>query len=130
MTAEYRVWAAAGEHDWHGLVFSSSGAPVVPSDAETEAAFREVTQPARPASMTPAPAPPADPPYSFAPVFYPSTSDPLAATVVALAAGEERDGIDLRMQFVPTFKIAGVVFDRTACRAMRNGAIPEQPSPR
>jgi hypothetical protein len=45
----------------------------------------------------------------FAPVFYPGTVDPEAATVIAVAAGEERTGIDLNLQLVPTSRIEGTI---------------------
>jgi hypothetical protein len=44
-----------------------------------------------------------------APVFFPSSTDSSAATRVTVAAGEERDGIDIRTQYVPTASISGVV---------------------
>lgn len=107
----YRVYGLPPGEYTIGTAWAFRGtAAGMPSEAETQAAFLEVTQPARPASMTPAPVPPAEPPsYSYSPVFFPSTTDPMAATTIALAAGQERDGVDLRMQMVPMFKIAGVV---------------------
>jgi hypothetical protein len=43
-----------------------------------------------------------------APVYYPGTFDPAAATSVVIAAGEERTGIDIASMFAPATKIDGV----------------------
>jgi hypothetical protein len=47
--------------------------------------------------------------YNYAPVFVPGITDPLSAAVFQLASGEERRGVDLRMQFEPRARIDGVV---------------------
>ena len=54
-------------------------------------------------------APPAT--LTFAPVFHPGTADPAAATIVRLAAGEERAGVDLTTVIVPTARVAGTLVD-------------------
>jgi protocatechuate 3,4-dioxygenase beta subunit len=41
--------------------------------------------------------------------YYPSTPDQATATRISVAAGEERDGVDVQVQYVPTATIAGVV---------------------
>jgi protocatechuate 3,4-dioxygenase beta subunit len=92
--------------------FSSFGNDVrVPTDAEIRAAFQLLTQAAAggPASAAPPAGAPAPPTYNFTPVFYPSAVDPLAAVVMPIAAGEERDGVDIHMQFRPMSRIDGVV---------------------
>jgi hypothetical protein len=48
---------------------------------------------------------------SFAPVMYPGTADPWAATAIAVAPNEDRVGVDFALQFVPTATIAGAVID-------------------
>ncbi len=92
---EYTVgtsWAFGG----HG------GAARVPTDAEIQAAFAAAVNPAAagiapraPTSSTQAST------YNYARVFHPGAIDPMAATTVRLAAGEERGGLDLHMQFRP-----------------------------
>jgi hypothetical protein len=59
-------------------------------------------------SITP-PAMPAR--VGFSPVFYPGVVDPARAVAITVAAGEERAGIDIPMQFVPTSRIDGVILD-------------------
>jgi len=92
--------------------FSSSGSDVrVPTDAEIREAFQAATQPgpANSPRSTPAAPPPPAPRYSFTPVFYPDSTDPLTAMSVTLAPSEERTGIDIRMQFRPMSRIEGTV---------------------
>jgi hypothetical protein len=48
---------------------------------------------------------------TYAGVFYPGTADESAATLVNVAAGQERSGIDIRAQLVPTARIDGAVTD-------------------
>jgi hypothetical protein len=48
---------------------------------------------------------------AFATVFHPATVDATVASVVAVAAGQERDGIDLSMQLVRTARLTGTVTD-------------------
>jgi hypothetical protein len=46
-----------------------------------------------------------------APIFYPGTADIASARVITIAPGEERSGIDLMMEYVPTSRLSGKVFD-------------------
>lgn len=50
-------------------------------------------------------------PVRTATVFYPGTTDANGATVLSLSAGDERAGIDLTLQIVPTSRIEGMVTD-------------------
>ncbi len=52
---------------------------------------------ARPASVT------------YAPVYYPGTPVATQATMIPVTAGEERGGIDIQLQLVPTSRIEGTV---------------------
>ena len=63
------------------------------------------------AGTTPAP----DAPI-YAPVYYPGTTQARSATSIPLDVSEERSGVDLRLQLVPTMTVSGQV---TA-----DGAIP------
>ena len=46
-----------------------------------------------------------------APIYYPGTTDVAAARVITLGSGEERDGIDLVVDYVATARLSGKVFD-------------------
>ena len=48
---------------------------------------------------------------SYAPIYYPGTTNPDSAALITLAAGEERPGVDFSAQYVPTAKIEGTVVD-------------------
>lgn len=50
-----------------------------------------------------------DRPTAYAPVYYPGTTTPESAVSVALGAGEERSGVDFRLQLVPTSRVSGLV---------------------
>jgi hypothetical protein len=58
----------------------------------------------------PPPAPPAPQPVAYTSVYYPGVADPAAASVVALRAGEDRDGVDISCVLVPTATVSGRVF--------------------
>jgi protocatechuate 3,4-dioxygenase beta subunit len=78
------------------------------TDAEIRAAFQAASQSAA------VPGAPVTPPpdlarHNYSAVFSPGVNDPLAAATFSVAAGEERAGVDLRMQFVPMSGIEGVV---------------------
>lgn len=53
--------------------------------------------------------PPARSSVAFAPVYYPGTVVRTSAAIVTVAAGEERGGLDMTMQSVPTSRITGTV---------------------
>jgi hypothetical protein len=55
--------------------------------------------------------PPAGRFVTRAAIYYPGTPNLEAARPIALAAGEERAGIDLVIEYVPTARVAGVVLD-------------------
>ena len=46
---------------------------------------------------------------NFAPVFYPGSVDLAGASSIALKLGEERTGVDIRLQLVPTSRLEGTV---------------------
>lgn len=46
---------------------------------------------------------------TYARAFFPDTTDPMAAVPVTVAAGQERDGIDLTIPTVPLVKLAGTI---------------------
>lgn len=64
---------------------------------------------------------------AFANVYYPNTASAAAAGVVSVAAGQERRGVDLRMQFIPTSRVEGTVTaaDGAPARGVQVTLIPE-----
>ena len=88
--------------------FGSTDEARVPTDAEIRDAFLAASKPGTlPTPSSSVPSPPAH--YSYASTYIPSTVDPLAATTLMLGPGDVRDGIDLRMQFLPMSHIEGRV---------------------
>lgn len=55
---------------------------------------------------------------AYAPVYFPGTTVPAAATKLTLGIGEERGGIDVQLQLVPTARVSGTVISP-------DGAIPQ-----
>lgn len=51
--------------------------------------------------------------YGYAPIFYPGTPEPDRAQIVELSEGEERAGVDIRLQFSRTMAVAGRVSNPT-----------------
>lgn len=82
----------------------------VPTEAETRAVFG-LSQPTSRAIVTdekpPAAAAPA--PVNYSMVFYGDVLDPLAATRIKLAPGDERSGVDLHTRLEPRASISGKV---------------------
>jgi hypothetical protein len=71
-------------------------------------AARSTTATASGAAVSAPPAPPSVP-VNYAPVFHPGTTDISTAAVVPLGLGEERGGIDVAIQLVPSAKVSGTV---------------------
>jgi hypothetical protein len=63
----------------------------------------------------------------YPPVFHPSALVPAEAAVIALGFGEERSGVDVQLQPVPSVRVSGVLtapqpgFSPTAVRLMPSG---------
>ena len=105
----YRVYGLPPGEYTIGTSWSYHGLPYdvrIPTDAEIRAAFQASTQTGQ---GQPAPPPPSAPRYNYSPVFAPGVIDPMTAAAVTIAAGEERAGIDLRMQFMPMSRIEGTI---------------------
>jgi hypothetical protein len=60
-----------------------------------------------PPGTTPTPAP--SPVAGYTRIYCPGTTDPAAALPIAVSAGEARDGVECRIQFVPVARVTGVV---------------------
>jgi hypothetical protein len=65
----------------------------------------------------PSRSPNAPPPYGYAPIYYPGTPVAAEAARVAVAAAEERDGLDFTLSLVPAATVEGTISDPS-------GAIP------
>ncbi len=50
------------------------------------------------------------PPPGWAPVYFPGTNDPMRATSITLALGEERTGVNMKAELVPLARVEGTVF--------------------
>ena len=74
--------------------------------ADVQWAMRQVQDVARTTALPP---PAAGPNVDYAPIFHPGTTRQADAGTVALAAGEERSGVDIPLLLVPTAKIEGVI---------------------
>jgi len=57
------------------------------------------------------PMPPAGPPVSYSPVYFPGTTDAAGAAPVTIAVGEERSGVNLALRIVPVAQLAGKLID-------------------
>lgn len=84
------------------------------SDAEVQWALQQAQAASRAMSATPGAAaqgapPEVGPTVGYAPLYFPGTTDPSAATTLTLGPGEERTGIDITMQFVPTARVQGLI---------------------
>jgi hypothetical protein len=120
----YRLFGLPpGEYLIAATVRSTTGELRATSAAEIAWA-RSLAQPATGATVggvAPGPAAPArSQAVGYAPVYFPGTVDPASATTITLAAGEERTGVDITLQMVPTARIEGTVVDpegRTAASA-------------
>jgi hypothetical protein len=89
----------------------SGGGEIRPSTVdELQWAERQI-RPGGSGSIGPptAPPPPSGRSVTYTTVYHPSVVDVATAGVISLSAGQERAGVDLRMQFVTTARIQGLV---------------------
>jgi hypothetical protein len=61
------------------------------------------------AAAAPVPPPAPSPRVNYAPVFHPGVTDISAAGTIALGLSEERRGVDITIQYVPTATVSGKV---------------------
>jgi hypothetical protein len=112
----YRMFGLPpGEYLVSASVRTTAGELRAVSPAEIAWA-RQLAQPGTGATVGGVPAGAAAPParsqtVGFAPVFFPGTVDPAGASIISLSAGEERTGVDIQLQMVPTSRIEGTVVD-------------------
>ena len=73
-------------------------------EATTEAELQRAaaaTQPGRSGNRRPT--------FGYAPMFYPGTTRAADASPIVLSAGEERAGVDFRIQVIPQSRVTGIV---------------------
>lgn len=61
------------------------------------------------AAANPSTPPPPDRSVTFTTVYYPGSTVASQASLVSVRAGEERDGVDITLQLVPTARVSGTV---------------------
>jgi Carboxypeptidase regulatory-like domain len=121
----YRIYGLPpGDYIVSATVRSTPGdlRPVTPAEIQWARQFAQTGGGAPTAGLSASnvPLPPLPQTVGYAPVYYPGTGDASAASAVTLVAGEERAGIDIALQLVPTARIEGTVTDAEGRRA--NGA--------
>jgi hypothetical protein len=95
---EYRIYGLLpGEY----VVYSTTATPSAVRDVTTE----EIAWAQDPSAAAPVPGRS----FSYAPTAFPGTTDPADATAIALKKGEERDGVDFRLQHVLVSRVRGVL---------------------
>jgi len=112
----YRIWGLPpGDYVVSAATrFSSQGELRAISEAEIQWAERQLQPGAGAVSATTpgaAAAPPPSQTVAQAPVFYPGTTDSSTASLVTVAAGQERTGVDFSVSYVATSRVEGVVLD-------------------
>lgn len=131
---EYRVFGlAAGDYIVMAqprLPGSITGTSEVRPTTDAEVRWAEQQLRAGGAAAVPGAATEALPPaqtMTFANVYYPNTASAAAAGIVSVTAGQERRGIDLRMQFIPTARVEGTVTstDGAPAQGVQVTLIPE-----
>ena len=102
--------------------------------AEIDARMRELERPttpppgnaaaSRPVSNVPADSAGADNPLAYAPIYYPGTPISSNAIRIRVAAGEERNGVDINLIPVRAARVSGVVNGAVASRRLQLSLTP------
>ncbi len=101
----YRIYGLAPGEYAIGTLSSPMSAARVPTDEEIRTAFEAAPAPRPAQQLTRVPAPRQ---MNYGQTYYPDTSDPSAATLIAVAAGEERTA-DLRLRLMTMATIEATV---------------------
>ena len=124
-----------GEYRLYGIAPGSYVLSAQPAFQMTQAGGARMTLPEevrwalqQGGTSSPASPPPQGPAVTFAPVFYPNVTDAAAATMVTVAAGEERSGIDIVMGLVATARIQGTLTraDGQPARGAQVNIMPQE----
>ncbi|MGE5836431.1 MAG: carboxypeptidase regulatory-like domain-containing protein [Acidobacteriota bacterium] len=118
----YRLYGLPpGEYIVSATVRSTPGdlRPVTPEEIHWARQFAQTAGGAPTAGLPAGVAapPPLPQTVGYASIYYPGTGDASAASAITLAAGEERTGVDIPLQLVPTSRIEGTVTDAEGRRA-------------
>lgn len=98
----YRIYGLPAGSYVVGVTQSVGGArPAVRLTTDADVRWATGPQSADPA--------PAARPMLYSTTFYPGTTDPAAAGVLTLAGGEERNGVDVAFQWMPSSSLSGTV---------------------
>ena len=119
-TDDRGVYRVFGLRPGQYVVSASSGRPSVmqntpdilfPSEADVERAIKDATRPAAAAAGESAATSGlgVGRAVSYVPLFYPNATSAAQASVVDVAAGQERTGIDLQLQMLPSGRVEGTV---------------------
>jgi Carboxypeptidase regulatory-like domain len=108
---EYRAFGlSAGEYLVVAQAFADVGLPAEITQLAVGDVDRALLDAQQPARVSAAPSQAArQPRLGFAPVFHPGTTHGGQATTVNVAQGEERSGVDIRLDLVATARIDGDV---------------------
>ena len=109
-TGAYRLYGLPpGDYVINAIIDGQVEArPISPEEIGWAQSLAQRTAP--PGAALP-PAPSTSAPMGYAPMFFAGTPDPAAATIVTLAKGEERQGLDFSLQAVPLALIEGTLVD-------------------
>ena len=119
-TDDRGVYRIFGLRPGQYVLSASSGRPTMmmntpeilfPSDADVDRAIRDATRPATAGAGEAADTTSlgVGRSASYVPMFYPNAPSAAQATVIDVAAGQERAGIDLQLQMLPSGRVEGTV---------------------
>ena len=97
----YRIYGLPAGSYVIGAAASLGGRPAVRLTTDADVRWATGPQSADPA--------PSARPVVYATTYYPGTSDPAAAALITVAPGEERSGVDIAFQWMPTSSLSGSV---------------------
>ena len=113
-----RVSSGRGNDDIRQLTAAEVQQALQAARAGVSTAPAKAGQPTLPSSSSPGAVR-----VNYAPIFHPGVTDIRAAAPIALGVSEERTGVDVTIQLVPTATISGTV-------TSQSGTLPQLPSVR
>jgi hypothetical protein len=104
---EYIVSALSGLRSRPEGAYGAPGEILSITDREAQWAKAVMARAGGPPPPLATPMPAAGRPVAYAPVHYPGTTNATVASPIAVAAGEERSGVDLALRIVPMARLEG-----------------------